>query len=235
MFSKTKFVVLLLGGAVVGPYLWSEFPDLFDRAKTTWKEANGNKGAFDTWSKTVSPSAVEMARPNLGGSRYDGQDATAHPVEDRSVGDLGDVLRMDISRSWVYARWPRKSTALSKNGLYGIRVPLVTGTRLDDLAGSLTYYFNSQGQVERLLFRGQTGDTRRLVSFAESRHGLSQKSSPVVGEELYQATWNGVPTNTLRMRPASILRTSAPHATFRVELELDRPEAPRYLADPKPR
>ena len=44
------------------------------------------------------------------------------PVEGTPTFNLADVLRLDISKEWVYQRWPRKSTALSELDLYGVRV-----------------------------------------------------------------------------------------------------------------
>src|SRR5690606_11819068 len=85
------------------------------------------------------------------------------PLEGIPTYSLVEVLRMDITQDWVYQRWARKSVGLGDPDLFGIRVPLVTGTKMHDLAGSLTYYFNRAGQVDRLSFRGRTGDTRQLV------------------------------------------------------------------------
>ena len=46
-------------------------------------------------------------------------------------------------------RWPRVTT-VPQFALAGLRVPLVTGTQIDDLAGSLTYYFDRTDQVQRI-------------------------------------------------------------------------------------
>jgi len=54
------------------------------------------------------------------------------------VSDLNDVIRFDVSPGWVTSRWPRVTTTLAESGMEGLRVPLVTGTKVDDLAGGLT-------------------------------------------------------------------------------------------------
>ncbi len=60
------------------------------------------------------------------------------------------MLRFDVTVEWVMQRWPRVSTGLPYLQLQGYRVPLVTGTKVADLAGSLTYYFNARQQVQRI-------------------------------------------------------------------------------------
>jgi len=56
----------------------------------------------------------------------------------------------------VISRWPRVSAGLAELQLQGYRVPLVSGTTANDLAGALTYYFNSRQQVQRITFQGTT-------------------------------------------------------------------------------
>ena len=61
------------------------------------------------------------------------------------------------------------STGLTYLQLQGYRVPLVTGTTLADVAGSLTYYFNAQQRVQRITFRGTTGDPSVLATLLAQR------------------------------------------------------------------
>jgi hypothetical protein len=138
---------------------------------------------------------------------------------------LAEVFRFDITREWVYQRWARKSTALAELGLYGIRVPLVTGTQLHDLAGSLTYYFSPNGRLERISFSGRTGDTTHLVLLMNQQHGLMPQGTPVAGEQLLQLRRGEAVISELRTQPASVLWANAPHESFAVELTLQRPDA----------
>ena len=69
------------------------------------------------------------------------------PLEGVTARDLGEVIRFDGSPEWVMARWPRVTAGLANLDLQGYRVPLVSGTAQDDLAGSLTYYFDRNQQV----------------------------------------------------------------------------------------
>lgn len=155
----------------------------------------------------------------------------------RSV-SLEEVFRFDVTREWVYERWARKSTALAELGLYGIRVPLVTGTQIHDLAGSLTYFFDSNGQVQRISFKGNTGDTTRIVMLAVQRYGLQQQNSQFVGEQIFEVRRGEEVFSELRTRPSSVLWSSSPHESFDVELTLQNsnvttPLPPRLAPVPK--
>jgi hypothetical protein len=151
------------------------------------------------------------------------------PLEGLPAFDFAEVFRMDISPEWVYQRWSRKSTALADLDRYGVRVPLVTGTLIDDLAGSLTYYFDAQGRVEHISFYGRTGDPRRLIDLVTRVYAFRPQSPDMPGEQLFQVRWNNKPTNELRIRPTGVLWANSPHASYLVELELARPGSSRVL------
>jgi hypothetical protein len=167
-----------------------------------------------------------------------GPNATLFPTKTPLEGDpnysLADVLRMDVSKEWVYQRWPRKSTALSDLDQFGVRVPLVTGTNLYDLAGSLTYFFGPNGRVQRISFRGHTGDTTQVVGIVTQRFGLQRQPTMVVGEQLFQIKSGDDVVSELRTRPAPVLWASSPHDSFAVELELQDPAVARPLKRPAP-
>ena len=78
--------------------------------------------------------------------------ATATPVA-----TLEGVLRFDITPRWVMDNWPHVSTTRTDGELDGLRVPLITGTRPQDVAGSLTYYFDKQRVVQRIALDGSRG------------------------------------------------------------------------------
>jgi hypothetical protein len=141
---------------------------------------------------------------------------------------LAHVLRFDLTKEWVYRQWERKSTGLADAELFGIRVPLVTGTGIGDLAGSLTYYFNVQGQVQHITFRGQTGDTTPLIEFLTRYYAFQRRVAPA-GEQLYQVSGGDRVQSELRTRPEPILKAAAPHGSFAVELELERPGSDRFM------
>lgn len=138
---------------------------------------------------------------------------------------LEEALRFDVSSGWVLGRWQRVSTALADLELQGYRVALVSGTREDDVAGALTYYFNRQQRVERIEFEGTTGDARRLVGFLASQHQFVRQMHPDAGLYLYQVHERGAVISQLRITPSTVVRGSDPHRRFHVMLLMQRPSS----------
>ena len=107
----------------------------------------------------------------------------------------------------------------------GYRVPLVTGMRDDDLAGSLTYYFNKQQRCRRITFQGTTGDARRLIALVTKRFGFVQHATDDPSLLVYQSRWNGRAISEVHIRPARVVRSSDPQSRFEVLLALNDPDA----------
>jgi hypothetical protein len=154
--------------------------------------------------------------------------ASVSPAAGSQFHNVAEVFRFDVTKEWVYANWPRKTTGLSDPELYGVRVPLVMGTGFSDLAGSLTYSFNSQGQVQHISFLGRTADTAPLVQFLVSAYQFERRDAPA-GEQLYQVGGDGQVSSELHTRAAPVLVSTSPQGSFMVELELERPGSARYL------
>ena len=91
------------------------------------------------------------------------------------IKDLRDVMRFDISPEWVIGRFSRVSTVLAEMNLKGLRVPVVTGIRADDVAGTLTYYFDNADRLQRLTFHGFTGQTDRFAQTMVAHCGLTRE------------------------------------------------------------
>jgi hypothetical protein len=219
-------MLALLGAAVGVPYVMSGSSGLGERLSSLWPDAS--KGP-----KSTPPAALEPSGEIKAARSPDGPGALLYPnqlpIEGLPTTRLEEVIRMDVSKEWVYGRWSRKSTGVVHPDWFGVRVPLVTGTNLNDLAGSLTYYFDGSGRVQHIAFRGRTGDTTRLVALLTGKYGLEWQQPEFAGEQLYQIRWSGHPISELRTRPAPVLWGSAPHTSFQVELELARPGSSRYL------
>ena len=147
-------------------------------------------------------------------------------IEGPPVADLAEVFRFDVTPAWVTQRWPRVSTGLANLQLEGYRVALVSGTRPTDLAGALTYYFNSTHQVQQITFRGTTGDTSNLVRMLTSRYRLARKITNDPGTIVYEAVNPaGKATSMLRIRQAAVVKLDDPNRRYVVELVLERPKA----------
>ena len=199
-------------------------PVAFYSAPGWWSKMTAN---LQSMSSSEASHQVYMAGHNkpTGGQKTskapDGQPASVH---DAPVHDLTGVLRFDVSPSWVVTRWPRVSTGLSQLQLQGYRVPLVTGTAEDDVAGALTYYFNPRQQVQRLTFHGTTGNAQKLVHYLSTRFSFRRRLTNDPGVFLYETVdQKGNPTSFLWIRPAGVVQASKPLERFEVALVMERP------------
>lgn len=129
---------------------------------------------------------------------------------------IEEAFRFDVTPAWVASRWQRVTTVLGEPEQLGMRVALVSGTRPDDVAGSLTYYFDAHHRLQRLTFAGTTGDARRLLLCVVTPHGL--KSQPTTGAAHYIAGDPQKPTSQVQVRHMPVLDASAP---ARVEVAID--------------
>ena len=109
-------------------------------------------------------------------------------------------------------------------------MPVVTGVAEDDLAGSLTYYFDREQRLQRIAFQGTTGDPARLADFVQQYFKLSPEESLDAG--LYMKKWNSTPISVLRLRRGTVVRADAPLSRYQVMLELNRPASGVRLSEP---
>lgn len=212
---------MLLVGAVGIPYVSTSSGSLWDKVSGVWRSKPDQSAGPEQVASKLSPGKA-AARPAAGTSR---SSIPVQPIATTrsTVAQLSEVLRFDITPDWVMSRWPRVSAGLAELDQQGYRVPLVTGTAQDDLAGSLTYYFSRQQQLERIVFHGATGDPRKLVGLVTSEYDFRRQPTDDPALYLYQVRWNGKPWSELRIRPARVLRADVPHARFEVDLAMKRP------------
>jgi len=212
---------LLLGAAVGVPYVASNGPNIDQFLSSNAGPKSSQVKPNDELRKQLQASEPKRAPlpQGPGSTLY----PTETPLEGMPALSLHEVFNLNVTKEWVYQRWARKSTALSELGLFGIRVPLVTGTQLHDLAGSLTYFFGNDGRVSRISFHGTTGDTSQLVMLAAQQYGLQQQSTPVANEQLFQIKKQNQVFSELRTRTSPVLWSSSPHDSFAVDFELQRP------------
>lgn len=145
------------------------------------------------------------------------------PLEGAGVDQFWEVLRFDLTPDFVTQRWPRVTTSLSELELQGFRVPLVTGTDTDDLAGSLTYYFNYQRRLQRITFAGTTGDYRRLLYLVTTYYGFVSRPTNTPNVILFEVPSSEAATSYLWIRPVDVLRADQPLNRFQITLVLERP------------
>ncbi len=218
MILKVLVRTIIAAVAVGGPILYFSAPKMWAKAKTTvsslWKgEEKSDPGVGGA---TVPQPRIIVA----------GMPPAVSPleVEGPSVKDLGEVFRFDIGTGWIMQRWARVSTGMSQLQLHGYRVSLVTGTARNDLAGSLTYYFNPSQQVQTITFSGTTGDATKLIRFLNKRYGFTRRIANDAGLFVYEVpSSNGKVHSVLKVRTTGILKANEPHRRFDVNLVLEHP------------
>lgn len=147
------------------------------------------------------------------------------------VADLGQVFRLDVRPEWVMSTWSRVSTGLGDMKLQGYRVPLVTGTNAQDLAGSLTYYFDSGQRLRRINFVGTTADYRLLAQLVQERFGYKRVGGGNARNIIYarKQTSSLIPfassgpaaKGRLRISPAPVVTVNDPSARYEVDLVIE--------------
>lgn len=216
MIGRKEFA-MLLAGAIGTPYLVSSGVDNLTRSDSAQQE-----GAA---ASALAPSSTHLTP----GSAPSAATAVADlPVlSDSGVPAIGmeEAFRFDLTTPWVLGHWPRVSAGLADVDLQGYRAPLVTGTQPDDLAGSLTYYFNKRQRLQRITFFGTTGDTRRLVALLALRHHFVRELSRDPSLFLYRVRENRKVISELRIKPTSVVRADTPRSRFEIALLIERPEA----------
>ncbi|HZZ29419.1 MAG TPA: DUF6690 family protein [Pirellulales bacterium] len=232
MFRRLFLTVAVLGAAVGVPYAasnWSKLKaSVFGGPSANTPE---NTGAFKPVSATGSNPSYS-AIPQLPAVTPDGipLGAGVNPqAEQLPLVDLPEAFRWDISPQWVLSHWPRVSSGLPMpagsmaENLQGMRVALISGMRVDDLAGSLTYYFNASQKCAKITFTGTTGDPQRLMALLVDRYDFKQFAASDPGVVRYEIRWNGAPTSTLVVRPAAIVRNSTPYERYMVQVSISDP------------
>ena len=100
--------------------------------------------------------------------------------------------------------------------LQGYRVPLVTGTTEADLAGSLTYYFNAQQQVEQIAFHGTDGRRAKLLALLSNRYHFVRRLTNDPGLTVYESVRSdGSPAISCRFVPPRASRRMRPRQPVR--------------------
>lgn len=210
--SLTRAGIVL--AAVAGPVMFFKAPGMWAKTRDAATSLVGaSTPAVEAKPVAATPASNPAGKP-------------AEPeLEGPPVRDLAEVIRFDVSTGWVMGRWSRVSTGMAQLQLQGYRVPLVTGTAKDDLAGSLTYYFGPQQTVEKITFNGTTGDATKLIRLLTTRYGFVRRVANDSGLFVYEvAGEKGGVRSVLRIRPTGVVKATEPYQRFHVDLMMERPE-----------
>ena len=146
------------------------------------------------------------------------------PRSDLKVHDAGSVFSFEVTPEWILARWPSVSTGLAQLQLEGYRVPLVTGTGQEDVAGALTYYFDARQRLQRINFVGLSADPRPLVGLLTGRFHMTRRLTNDPGLVVYEAAPVGRgPMSGLQVHVAP-LEPGEAYRRYEIEISLERPE-----------
>ena len=210
MIRKLIFGGLLATAAAVGPVAYYGVPDY-------WKTVSGKWFA----SEAADPSQRAASAETAAGESTPRTNLPA--AGEATVLPMTEAFRFNVTTGWILQRWPLASIGLADPRLQGYRVPLVTGTARTDLAGSLTYYFDSRQQVRRITFDGTTGDARELVRLMTSRYRFTRRIVADAGQYRYEAAHpDGKTTSTLEIHAAQMVTADDPFGRFKVKLILQR-------------
>ncbi len=246
MNQRSVLLVATVAAAVGIPYHLSREHDPSQKSQSSWWESMwtvADEGAAASFPSKELPTArrgvwAQEGGPSVGGLAPNPPGPSGGPTtplavpspappgrdtrEGPAVQSLAELLRFDVTPSWVMAQWPRVWTRFGQGDLAGWRVTLVSGVRLTDLAGSLTYYFDRQHQLQRIAFDGVTGDASELVSILSQYFGM--RSEPYVGGyQMVARDATQTPFSALRVEPEALLDRNLPNQRYRVQMELNRP------------
>ncbi|HVX59329.1 MAG TPA: DUF6690 family protein [Pirellulales bacterium] len=224
MLGRKGFAVLL-AGSIGGPYLLSTGVKSVSSLAGSDSTAQGDAVQAAIAAPSAAGKAPVAAPANAAANASAAvAGAQSSSLDEAPAVPMEEAFRLNLTTAWVLGHWPRVSAALADVDLQGYRTPLITGTQIDDLAGSLTYYFNKRQRVQRITFFGTTGDTRRLVSLLALRHGFVRELNVDPSLFLYRVRENRKVISELRIKPSSIVRADEPRTRFEVALLIERPE-----------
>lgn len=234
MFRRTVMFWVAAAASFGVPYGYFN-PDVRETAATYWNKAKAYVPS-GTSNSTDAPDASIKVDPEQLSSQIS---AISQQITGNLTGgtagktgaapifqEFSHFINFNATPRWIMDTWPHVSTTLSDLNLEGMRVPLVSGARVDDIAGSLTYYFDKDKQLQRITFHGTTGDERRLVTMLTKDYKF--EAEPSVAGSLYMVKWNGDPVSVLRVEPAAVVNQSLPHTRLKIDLEINRPS--RYYS-----
>ncbi len=177
--------------------------------------ASDNKSS-DNSNRSVLSLQKETAQTTFSESGYPTSPVT--PLE--------EIVRFDRYPAWIVERWPRVETVQAELPLFGYRVAVLTGDQVDDLTGVLTYYYDNT-QMQKISFRGQTGDYRKIVRFLQYRFGMNidkdSSSREMTWRTAIEIPGSSHHVSLLVVKPVQSFDSRRKGDFFDVTFELNRP------------
>ncbi len=159
-----------------------------------------------------------------------GPDYSAGPLEFLPLDNWQTVFSFDLTSAAIRAAHPRLTPCGGEPGWQGLRTELITGTGPGDLHGCITWSFDANGQLQRIGFRGWTGDPSRLKQLLTGPFALREQPRSAWTETLVKSAWNRTTDAAIFQHP-QVARQDLPQQQMAVLLELNRPGSSTGLSD----
>ena len=224
MFGGILFIplVIITGGPEDTPQP-SEGPG-FLNSISKWFEESGNslRSLFsdeDTEVATIADAAKTTPDP----------DGLSPHLDGGIFYGIDQIINFETTPRDITNRWARISFHVKQNGLHSYRVPVVTGEERDDLAGSLTYLFNEDEELQRIEFLGYTGDASTLINVMKKKFRMTKRPSTL--EALYVKSLNRLPVSALRITRPKVVNASTTTHLLEIRFELNKVRLGAILSD----
>jgi hypothetical protein len=234
MPGRTLLFLAILTAAGTVPYL------LMRGSEDKSESAGTNTQPTSLWNRLTGQTtalgqnaAGTAGQPN-GSAVLDLPEPPGRPIEYPPMSGppgvtLPDLLRFDLTPAWLRQNWAHVTSCLTEPDWQGLRVPVVTGTQFEDLAGTVTYSFNTKQQVERIHLYGLAGDAEPVAAFVQQRLGMRQY--PSSDWLLYLGFFHEEPLSMLRIRTLSTQAAQKTSARYEIDLEMNLPRPGAKLSD----
>lgn len=237
MYGKALFFVVLVVLGAVMPYILADEQWLADiEAKLASKPAaEETKDSTDSTETNNQPTALvgintpSTSATNVASGQLARNPGTMPPYSPpvarkqehpRAIGPdvpLEYLLTFQATPEWISENWPRVSTRLAAMQLQGWRVPVARKFAGRTFAGSLTYYFDHNRFVQRIVLHGYADDPAPFVAVATGRYRM--RRLPSLAGDLYVATLKEQTVGALLVQHSSIShRTSERRCELMLEL-----------------
>ncbi|HEY2826600.1 MAG TPA: DUF6690 family protein [Pirellulales bacterium] len=220
MFRKTVTAAGVFGAAIGVPYVASNWSQLKANVFGTGAP-NSSAGSYQPISASGYSAVPEL--PALSPAGVPLGSGLNPKADETPIIEMTEAFRWEVTPQSVMSHWPRVSSGLPGENLQGMRVALISGLRMDDVAGSLTYYFTAAQKCAKITFSGTTGDPSRLVGLLVDRYGFKPVGSTDPGVMRYEIRWMGDAHSWLIIRPSAIVRSSSPYARYEVQASINDP------------
>lgn len=224
MLTRDLVMPLFVVGAVGLPVLLSA-PDAPSAAGRGWLNTSVHQPGMPAIPGQLPPGLFPGQVPQAGGWVFpgdaNGPDFSSGPLEFMPISDLGQVFSYSLTVADIRSRFQRVALVSSEQGWQGYRTELVTGTGPSDLHGCMTWYFDAKGTLQRISFRGWTGNPGQLRQLLQDQFLLKVQAGSQWTETLTLSSWGKTSCAAIFQLP-QVVRNDLPQQQIAALVELNR-------------